>query len=117
MPVKVANRIKDMFGSNLQGKRIQLAGMSYKANISDLRESPSLILMTELKKLGAIVTWFDPLIESIEGHKSVQIDPTVDLGLIVTPHDSMDFSIWLKHGTQVIDLSSTTKNYGWPKFL
>jgi hypothetical protein len=73
--------------------------------------------MSELKKLGAIVTWFDPLIESIEGHKSVQLDPTVDLGLIVTPHDSMDFSIWLKHGTQVIDLSSTFKNYGWPKFL
>ena len=117
VPVKVANRIKGMFGNNLQGKRIQLAGMSYKANISDLRESPSLILMTELKKLGAIVTWFDPLIDSIEGHKSVQLDPTVDLGLIITPHDSMDFSIWSERGTQVIDLSSTTKNYGWPKFL
>ena len=117
VPVKVANRIKGIFGNNLQGKRIQLAGMSYKANISDLRESPSLILMTELKKLGAIVTWFDPLIDSIEGYKSVQLDPTVDLGLIVTPHDSMDFSIWSERGTQVIDLSSTTKNYGWPKFL
>lgn len=117
MPMKVANSIRSMFGNDLQGKRIQLGGMSYKANLSDLREAPSLILMSELKKLGAVVTWFDPLIESIEGHKSVQIDPTVDLGLIVTPHDSMDFSIWFKHGTQVIDLSSTSKNYGWPKFL
>lgn len=117
VPVKVANRIKDMFGNNIQGKRIQLAGMSYKANISDLRESPSLVLMTELKKLGAMVIWFDPLIDSIDGHKSVPLDPTVDLGLIVTPHDSMDFSIWSKRGTQVIDLSSNSKSYGWPKFL
>ena len=117
MPTKVVNVIKDKFDNNLQGKRIQLAGISYKMNISDLRESPSLVLMSELKKLGAVVTWFDPLVDSHYGEKSKQLEPDVDLGLIITPHDSIDFSIWLKHGTLVFDLSSTPKNYGWPKFL
>jgi len=117
MPTKVANRIQEKFNNNLQGKRIQIAGISYKTNISDLRESPSLALISELKKLGALVTWFDPLVDSLDSGRDSHLEPGVDLGLIVTPHDSIDFSVWLNHGTLVFDLSSTTKNYGWPKFL
>jgi hypothetical protein len=45
------------------------------------------------------------------------LDPDVDLGLIVTPHDEIDFSVWSKAGTKVLDLSVNSKDFGWPKIL
>jgi UDP-N-acetyl-D-glucosamine dehydrogenase len=94
-----------------------LAGIAYKPNISDLRESPALSLIKELENLGAIVSWCDPLVNEFDSQKSVFLDPSVDLGLIVTPHSSIDFSIWKRGGTQVFDLSANSNDYGWPKFL
>jgi UDP-N-acetyl-D-glucosamine dehydrogenase len=116
-PIKVAKRIQMEMKSNLSGKRIQLAGISYKVNISDIRESPALTLMAELKRMGAIVTWFDPLVDlELEG-KSNNLDTDIDLGIIVTPHDNINFKAWLDKGTRVLDLSTTKKNYGWSKFF
>ena len=82
-----------------------------------MRESPALRLLEELKSLGAEISWHDPLVESYENEKSSPIDSTVNLGVIVTPHKNIDFSIWTKARTKVIDLSSSSENYGWPKFL
>jgi UDP-N-acetyl-D-glucosamine dehydrogenase len=39
---------------------VALLGISYKANISDLRESPSFELRDELERRGAVVRMFDP---------------------------------------------------------
>jgi UDP-N-acetyl-D-glucosamine dehydrogenase len=117
MPRVVAERIKSYLGGNLNSKRIQLAGISYKCETSDLRESPALKLITELKSLGAIVNWHDPLVLTHNGEKSSNLDGGIDLGLIVTPHAQIDFSIWKELQTNVIDLSSNPINYGWPKFF
>jgi UDP-N-acetyl-D-glucosamine dehydrogenase len=117
MPLYIADRMKQEMGGELRNKRVQIAGITYKSNVSDLRESPALILIAELEKLGAEVIWFDPLVGEFNGKKSVPLDPEVDLGLIISPHDKIDFSIWRNQGTKVIDLSSDNKNYGWPKYL
>jgi UDP-glucose 6-dehydrogenase len=85
--------------------------------VSDLRESPALNLIKELEILGAIVTWFDPLVLEFNSRKSVPLDPSVNLGLIVTPHSEIDFSVWKQNGTKVFDLSANSSNFGWPKFL
>jgi UDP-N-acetyl-D-glucosamine dehydrogenase len=117
MPRVVAERIKSYLGENLNNKRIQLAGISYKRDTADLRESPALKLITELKSLGAIVNWHDPLVLTHNGEKSSNLDGDIDLGLIVTPHTQIDLSIWKELKTNVIDLSSNSINYGWPKFF
>ena len=116
-PIKIAKRIKVKLGGNLVDKEIQIAGITYKPNISDLRESPALTLIKELKNLGAKVSWFDPFVKVYDGEESQPLKSSVDLGLIVTPHDVIDFSIWKTFNINVLDLSSTSKNYGWPKFL
>lgn len=117
MPKNVANRIKKEMGGDLVNKKIQVIGISYKPNVSDLRESPSLTLIDELTKYGAIVKWFDPLVGQYKGQKSSPLDPDIDLGLIVTPHDTIDYSVWLENDTKVFDLSPSVKNYGWTKFF
>jgi UDP-N-acetyl-D-glucosamine dehydrogenase len=117
MPKIIAERIKVILDGSLSGKKIQIAGITYKPNISDLRESPALDLINELKSLGANVSWHDPFVIEHNEQKSSKLNSDVDLGLIVTPHDQIDFSIWKKSGIKVLDLSASSTNYGWPKFL
>jgi UDP-N-acetyl-D-glucosamine dehydrogenase len=117
MPKKVAKKVQLELNGSLKNKRIQIAGVAYKPNVSDIRESPSLILINELEQLGAEVSWFDPLVGSIGNRKSKPLDSQIDLGLIVSPHSNMDFSLWKNSGVKVLDLSANNTNYGWPKFL
>jgi len=117
MPKMIKERIKDYLGGNLRGKQVQIAGISYKPDISDLRESPALDLIKELEMAGAIVSWHDPYIDEYNGTQSEALSSEIDLGLIVTPHSQINFSIWKKTNVKVIDLSANSNNYGCPKFL
>ena len=116
-PREIANRIATFMGGNLSNVKIQLAGIAYKLNIADLRESPALNLIAELEALGASVSWHDPYIDEYKNYNSIELKSDIDLGLIVTPHDNIDFSIWKKSKIKVLDLSTGSKNFGWPKFL
>ena len=116
-PRKIALRIQDELGGSLLNKNIQIAGIAYKPDVSDLRESPAIELIEELIGLGAKVSWFDPLVKDYNNLKSEPLDPNVDIGLIVTPHSQIDFSTWKKANVKVLDLSANSINYGWPKFL
>ena len=53
-------------------------------------------LIKELKIAGAVVSWHDPFVKVYEGQQSVALTSEIDLGLIVTPHSQIDFSIWKK---------------------
>ena len=117
MSKKIAYRLMKDLGGSLTNKRIQIAGIAYKSDVSDMRESPVVNFIHELKVLGAQVFWCDPVVKIFNGEKSSPIDPSVDLGLIVTPHKEIDFSIWKEAGTQVRDLSANSLNFGWPKYL
>jgi UDP-N-acetyl-D-glucosamine dehydrogenase len=114
---KIIARIQDYIGGTLKGMSIQIAGIAYKTNVSDLRESPALLLIEELKKSGAEVFWCDPLVKEFNGNVSKSLSTSVDIGLIVTPHDQIDFSIWKNSNVRVLDISASTKDFGWPKFL
>jgi len=116
-PRKIAFRIQDELGGSLLNKNIQIAGIAYKPDVSDLRESPAIELIDELIGLGAKVSWFDPLVKELNNLRSKPLDPNVDIGLIVTPHSQIDFSIWKEANIKVLDLSANSINYGWPKFL
>ena len=117
MPKIITQRVKNYLGEDLAGKQIQIVGISYKPNISDLRESPALDLIKELETAGAKVSWHDPFVNEYNGKQSVALSTEIDLGLIVTPHSQIDFTIWKKTNTNVLDLSANSHNYGWPKFL
>jgi UDP-N-acetyl-D-glucosamine dehydrogenase len=117
MPKHIARKVQLELNGNLENMRIQIAGIAYKSNVSDLRESPALVLINELENLGAEVTWFDPLVRSIGNQKSIPLSSQIDLGLIVSPHSDMDFLLWKNSGIKVLDLSANNVNYGWPKFL
>jgi UDP-N-acetyl-D-glucosamine dehydrogenase len=115
MPEYVARRIEEASGGSLKSHSIQIAGISYKADVSDTRESPALALMTALRNKGAEVTWSDEVVGRWNNECSTPISK-VDIGIIATAHSGVDYSSWKNERTIVIDVS-TAPNTGWPKFL
>jgi UDP-N-acetyl-D-glucosamine dehydrogenase len=116
-PSKLAKRIKNELGGSLKNKKIQIVGIAYKPNVSDLRESPGIELLHELKKLGAVVTWHDPIVKEFNQEKSSDLDNDIDLGLIVTPHRTLNLLKWKESRVKVLDLSAGSNNLGWPKYF
>ncbi len=115
MPRYVASRIADLLGGSVEGKTIQVAGISYKADVSDTRESPALSLIEVLREMGALVSWHDEVVREFAGEASKPL-AEVDLGVIATAHTGVDYSAWKNSGVMVIDVSTSSKT-GWPKFL
>ncbi len=52
---------------NLAGKTFALWGLSFKPNTDDIREAPSLFLVRELRRLGASIRAYDPLLRRTPG--------------------------------------------------
>ncbi len=57
----LVEKIKRHFGDDLKGKTFAMWGLSFKPNTDDMREAPSLVIIEELKKLGAEVKAYDPV--------------------------------------------------------
>ena len=53
--------IQGRLGANLEGKRIELLGLSFKPNTDDMREAPSIPIAHELHQLGAELVAYDPV--------------------------------------------------------
>ncbi|USX53278.1 UDP-glucose/GDP-mannose dehydrogenase family protein [Lentzea sp. HUAS12] len=60
-PHRVVDRIRDEAGS-LQGKRIGLLGLAFKAGTNDLRDSPALAVAEILEQEGARLVAYDPCV-------------------------------------------------------
>ncbi len=56
----VAARILDMLGGQIMGTTVAVLGVAFKANTDDVRESPSLDIITTLQNAGARVQAYDP---------------------------------------------------------
>ncbi|NDA82967.1 MAG: nucleotide sugar dehydrogenase [Actinobacteria bacterium] len=86
--------ILDKRVGGLRGKRVQVLGVSYKANISDTRETPAEAVIEILMQRGAIVSWHDPLVSLWNGEASSPIDKNADIGLVLAAHNALDLSGW-----------------------
>jgi len=116
-PTQVIDRIEKYVGFKLIGKRIQIVGIAYKSGVVDIRESPAIELILKLRNIGVSVSWHDPVVKMWRDEESTPLDPSVDLGLIITPHLEIDLSVWKNSKTNVLDLSVTSQNLGWPRIL
>ena len=68
MPQYVVNRVDEALNSQrkaINGSKILVLGLAYKANVDDMRESPAFHLLDLLKARGAKVAYHDPHIPVI----------------------------------------------------
>jgi len=91
MPSYVMDRLASLFG-DLKGTKVQVFGVSYKADIADTRETRASAVISILKSRGAIVSWHDPLVKSWNGEDSSAVDKSADLGLVLVAHKKLDLS-------------------------
>uniref|UniRef100_Q07IV3 UDP-glucose 6-dehydrogenase n=1 Tax=Rhodopseudomonas palustris (strain BisA53) TaxID=316055 RepID=Q07IV3_RHOP5 len=57
----MARKVATALGGSLRGKTVALLGLTFKPDTDDMREAPSIPLVTGLKDLGAIVRAHDPV--------------------------------------------------------
>jgi UDP-N-acetyl-D-glucosamine dehydrogenase len=98
---------------SLKGSRILILGVSYKADIDDVRESPAKKIVELLDKAGAEVSYHDPHVEEFDGMRCVDYAPeSFDCVVIVTAHSSIDYADLVERAQVVVDLRNATGRNG-----
>ena len=135
MPAYVTSRISDALndvGRPLQGARILVLGLTYKAGVNDVRESPALNVLGRLLAAGALCSYHDPYVPSVEvgGRRqgdlprvlpveerprltSVELSHEVlastDCLVILTAHPTLDYGAAIDAAPLVFDAAGVTR--------
>jgi UDP-N-acetyl-D-glucosamine dehydrogenase len=99
----------------VRGSRIALFGVSYKAGVGDIRESPALKIIEVLQGLGADVVYHDPHVPELQdrGLRAVSVDEALedaDLAVIVTAHPGVDHEAIVRRSPASLDLRGVTRH-------
>ena len=102
---------------SVKGSHVHLVGVSYKADVGDLRESPALKLVELLRDEGAEVSYHDPHVSELPDHglTSVDLDGSVgkaDCVAIVTAHSGIDYAKLAEEAQLVVDFRNATGKNG-----
>jgi UDP-N-acetyl-D-glucosamine dehydrogenase len=137
MPGFVTSRIADTLneiGQSLQGARVMVLGLTYKAGVNDVRESPAISVLGRLIEAGAECDYHDPYVPStlVGGRRktdrprigtalhaeplemrSVALDDDLlaraDCVVILTAHPEIDYQRVISKSALVFDAVGVTR--------
>lgn len=113
-PTQLVARCRELLGDRgqaIQGARIAVVGVAYKAGVEDVRESPALEIISRLRGLGAQVMFVDPFVAAIRLEDGSELRgcqpdtgvvPPLDLAVLHTRHPGTDLN-WLDQVPIVLD--------------
>ena len=124
MPYYVVQRTMEGLNrqqKSLNGSRVLVLGAAYKKDVDDLRESPSLRVITLLKERGAEVAYHDPFTSRVRAEHGFAWDmesiplteralAAQDAVVILTDHSVIDYGWVAKHARLVVDTRNATRN-------
>ncbi len=98
----------------VNGSRIAILGVSYKAGVGDIRESPALQIMQVLGERGAVLSYHDPFVPELVklGLKSSDLKSALagaDAVVLVTAHPGIDHAALAKDAALFVDLRGVTR--------
>jgi len=110
---RIARALNDAEKS-VKGSKVLLLGVSYKAGVGDIRESPALEIVGLLRDLGAEVSYHDPFAPELAEHglRSVDLDEglrAADVAAIVTAHPGIDYAEVVATAPLTIDFRGVTR--------
>ena len=108
MAAYVVGRVAKDNGGSLSGKSVQVVGVAYKPNVADTRETPAELVIVELKKAGAVVTWHDPVVKNWHGAQSSDLGGS-EIAVVVTMHDVVSSDAVLASAPYVFDTTGKVK--------
>ena len=124
MPHYVVDKVADALNTRrkaLNGSRILVAGVAYKRDIDDMRESPALDVIHLLETKGAQVDYADPYVPEVHARewlgrrdiKAVDVKRGVyrqyDCVVIVTDHKNFDYDAMVAEADLIVDTRNAIK--------
>jgi len=124
MPHAVVDKIAVALNEHrkpLNGSRVLIAGVAYKRNVSDVRESPSLDIMWLLHQRGAQLAYVDPFVPCVGRHEWAggwelqreSLDPQTfaayDCVVILTDHSSFPWDDMVANSRLIVDARDAIK--------
>jgi len=121
MPQYVVDKLRKTLGNYdkpLKGSTILIIGVAYKRNVKDVRDSPAIDVIHLLQEQGAIVSYHDPLVDTLTVNQMQMSSVTLnraalnkaDCVAIITDHSSLHWEWIVKNSTLIIDTRNATKN-------
>ncbi|MCX8065983.1 MAG: nucleotide sugar dehydrogenase [Candidatus Hydrogenedentes bacterium] len=121
MPRYIVEKVGDILnsvGKTIRGSNILILGVTYKRDVSDIRESPAIDVISMLTNKGAEVSYSDPHIHRLKVNDSILDSFPIqerglgnfDLIIIVTDHSSFDIEWIVKEGALIFDTRNATKD-------
>ena len=112
--VRRIERALNDVGKATNGSKVLLLGVSYKAGVGDVRESPALKIIRFLGDLGAEVSYHDPHVPELPelGLASASLDESLaaaDLVCILTAHPELDYQRVVEDSALVLDFRGVTR--------
>ena len=106
---------------SLNGSSVLVLGIAYKKNVDDMRESPAVVIMDKLIKLGAEVDYCDPFVPVFPKMRQFYFDlESVELNaetlrrydcvVITTDHDVFDRELILNNAKMIVDSRGVYKS-------
>ena len=126
MPRFVADKVQAALNEHskaVKGSRVHLVGVAYKRDVSDIRESPALDIISSLEKRGATMTYTDPHVPRLlteSGEMESQPLETVasaDCVVIVADHSTIDYDLLLRLSNLVVDTRNRFPGIESPKIV
>jgi UDP-N-acetyl-D-glucosamine dehydrogenase len=110
---KVAKALNDQ-AKPVRGSRVAILGVSYKAGVGDLRESPALKIMSLLAEQGAELSYHDSFVPELArfGLASRPLDEVLgdaDVAVIVTVHPDLDIAQVESVAAALVDFRGVTE--------
>ncbi len=119
MPAFVVERVGEALNSlkkAINGSRIHVFGVAYKKDVSDMRESPALDVIELLHKRGAVLSYTDPHVPTLDhGGLSLKSIPEkdaakgIDCAVICTNHAVFSYADIPKRFPLVVDTRNALK--------
>ena len=117
MPQYVVDKIASALNDNgrpLKNSKVLILGVSYKKNVDDMRESPSLEIIKLLKFKKADVSCSDPFFKSLPKTRKLDLELSsvevtsqnlkkYDVVVVVTDHDYFDYELIKKNSNLIVD--------------
>jgi UDP-N-acetyl-D-glucosamine dehydrogenase len=118
---KVARALND-HAKAVNGSKVVLVGVSYKAGVGDLRESPAIKIMRLLRQRGAVLAYHDDHVPQLADF-GLTSDPLeraleqADVVVIVTAHPGLEVERILSDAPLVLDFRGITRGIEAPNLV
>jgi UDP-N-acetyl-D-glucosamine dehydrogenase len=121
MPAFCVTKVQRALNSRrkaLNGSRVLVIGVAYKADVNDTRESPAMRVIDLLRAEGASVEYHDPHVAALPklGLESTPLDAAtlgaLDVAVVVTAHSGIDWESVARDAPMVVDLRDVVPDTG-----